>query len=216
MVRNSDRPPEESNSPSPCPTTVCNQANKITTARSKSLPMINKECVEARRLSLGENGINSQNEDGGTELELERLVENEEDENAIRVDIEMPETEEVEPRERQTSMRRFMKTFSKHFSKRKISFKNSLRRNRQPENQESINRNREKKLAYISLYIVWLFIFCHVWKLIPTAFEVLEGHDDENGFVLSPWPKWLPVIEKVSHTLVALNSSLNFLIYAVM
>ena len=35
-----------------------------------------------------------------------------------------------------------------------------------------INKSREKKLAAISLYICWLFIFCHAWKLIPTAYEV--------------------------------------------
>ena len=40
--------------------------------------------------------------------------------------------------------------------------------------QPQINKSKEKKLAAISLYICWLFIFCHAWKLIPTAYEVRE------------------------------------------
>ncbi len=75
--------------------------------------------------------------------------------------------------------------------------------------------NRERRLAYISLYIVWLFIFCHVWKLIPTAYEVVTmsmGRDDKSG----TWPQWVGAIEKVSHTLITLNSSLNFLIYIIL
>ena len=78
----------------------------------------------------------------------------------------------------------------------------------------SFNKNREKKLAYISLYIVWLFIFCHVWKLIPTAYEVIMSQDDV-GMVIANWPWAISVIEKISHTLITVNSSLNFLIYVV-
>ena len=36
----------------------------------------------------------------------------------------------------------------------------------------------ENKLTRISLVIVWMFIFCHVWKLIPTMYEVMEGSAD--------------------------------------
>lgn len=77
-----------------------------------------------------------------------------------------------------------------------------------------VNKSKEKRLAYISLYIVWLFIFCHFWKLIPTAYEVIF-RDDEVGLADFDWPKWIVVIEKTSHTLITINSSLNFLIYVV-
>ena len=80
---------------------------------------------------------------------------------------------------------------------------------------EAINKNREKKLAYVSLYIVWLFIFCHVWKLIPTGYEILMAKDD-IGLEIDTWPGWLDMIEKVSHTLITLNSTLNFFVYLVL
>ena len=67
-------------------------------------------------------------------------------------------------------------------------------------------RRRERRLTRISLSIVWLFLFCHVWKLIPTAYEVFSG-EIESG------PKWLGTVQHVSHALIVLNSSLNFLIY---
>lgn len=80
---------------------------------------------------------------------------------------------------------------------------------------EQINKNREKKLAYVSLYIVWLFIFCHVWKLIPTGYEILMSKD-EVGMEIDDWPGWVEIIEQVSHTLITLNSSLNFFVYLVL
>jgi hypothetical protein len=36
----------------------------------------------------------------------------------------------------------------------------------------------------IALAIVWLFIFCHAWRLIPTIYEALYTSADE-------WPAWL-------------------------
>ena len=36
----------------------------------------------------------------------------------------------------------------------------------------------ENRLTRISLVIVWMFIFCHVWKLIPTMYEALEFFTD--------------------------------------
>ena len=70
--------------------------------------------------------------------------------------------------------------------------------------------------AYISLYIVWLFILCHAWKLLPTAFEVALSNDDVGLETHLGWPVWLEIVEKISHTLITLNSSLNFLIYVIL
>ena len=38
---------------------------------------------------------------------------------------------------------------------------------------ENIARKKESRLTRISLSIVWLFIICHVWKLIPTVYELI-------------------------------------------
>ena len=69
----------------------------------------------------------------------------------------------------------------------------------------------ENRLTRISLCIVWLFIFCHAWKLIPTIYEGLQQSEET-----AKWPKWLSVINDVSHTLIVFNSAVNFLIYAML
>jgi hypothetical protein len=78
-------------------------------------------------------------------------------------------------------------------------------------------KKSERRLAYISLYIVWLFLFCHVWKLIPTVYEVTTSR---NGVQLDEevdeWPWWMSFISGLSHSLITLNSSLNFLIYVIL
>ncbi|TRY77986.1 hypothetical protein TCAL_14009 [Tigriopus californicus] len=114
-------------------------------------------------------------------------------------------------------------------SKRQKSFRNSISevlarhssvlRARRDTNLSShepaINKNREKRMGYISLWIVWLFLFCHIWKLVPTAYEVIMSKDD-IGLEIADWPHWVEIIEKLSHTLITLNSSVNFLIYLVL
>ena len=72
-----------------------------------------------------------------------------------------------------------------------------------------ICRKRETRLTHISLMIVWLFMFCHIWKLIPTLYEVLYGEANFEEL------KWLKHINNISHVLIVLNSSVNFLIYVV-
>ncbi len=76
-----------------------------------------------------------------------------------------------------------------------------LRRSNSP-----VCRRRENRLTRISLCIVWLFLFCHIWKIIPTVYELMYGS-------IEKWPQWLLVIQDVSHALIVLNSSINFLIY---
>ena len=79
---------------------------------------------------------------------------------------------------------------------------------------------KELRLARISICIVWLFIFCHVWKLIPTAYEtfVLEKEADSDSVQdeSKEWPKWLEVINQLTNTLITINSSLNFIIYVLL
>lgn len=88
--------------------------------------------------------------------------------------------------------------------------------------QSSSETRKELRLARISLCIVWLFLFCHVWKLVPTFYSTFlqdsASMDDEDlalGISVI-WPDWLQTIENISHTLITLNSSLNFLIYIVL
>lgn len=38
---------------------------------------------------------------------------------------------------------------------------------------ENLLRKKESRLTRISICIVWLFILCHAWKLIPTIYELL-------------------------------------------
>ena len=75
-----------------------------------------------------------------------------------------------------------------------------LRRSNSP-----VCRRREQRLTRISLTIVWLFLFCQFWKLVPTVYELCYGDDF--------WPEWALFVKHLSHALIVLNSSLNFLIY---
>ena len=75
-----------------------------------------------------------------------------------------------------------------------------LRRSNSP-----VCRRREQRLTRISLTIVWLFLFCQFWKLVPTVYELLYGDDF--------WPDWAHFVKHLSHALIVLNSSVNFLIY---
>ena len=45
----------------------------------------------------------------------------------------------------------------------------------------------ENRLTRISLGIVYLFIICHIWRLIPTVYEALFSEDDN---VISKWPNY--------------------------
>ena len=91
-----------------------------------------------------------------------------------------------------------------HGEKRSTSMGNiRLRRSNSP-----VCRRREKRLTNISVAIVWLFLFCHIWKLVPTTYEVFYGAET--------YPSWMFFIKHLSHALIVLNSSLNFLIYVVL
>ncbi len=84
----------------------------------------------------------------------------------------------------------------------------------------SAETKKELKLARISLCIVWLFLFCHFWKLIPTFYSTFldteQGTEKQQLGISVVWPHWVEVLEELSHTLITLNSSLNFLIYIIL
>jgi hypothetical protein len=70
-------------------------------------------------------------------------------------------------------------------------------------------RSGESRITRIALAIVWLFIFCHAWRLIPTIYEALYNPDEE-------WPTWLVHIQSLSHCFIVFNSAVNFLLYTVL
>ena len=68
----------------------------------------------------------------------------------------------------------------------------------------------EKTLTRISVYIVWMFLGSHVWKIGPNIYEVFHMDDD------SKWPRWMDYFCLVSHLMLVANSSLNFLMYLIL
>ncbi len=70
----------------------------------------------------------------------------------------------------------------------------------------SLLRRGERRLTRIAMAIVWLFLVCHMWKIIPTIFEAVYGTS-------VGWPAWLWKVKDLSHTLIVLNSAVNFLLY---
>ena len=74
-------------------------------------------------------------------------------------------------------------------------------------------KRKENRLTRIALAIVWLFVFCHSWKLVPTVYELIYS---EDGTEMSVWPRWLLRVKHLSHSLITLNSAVNFLIYSVL
>ena len=86
---------------------------------------------------------------------------------------------------------------------------------RSPNRQPSLYARRffyknEKTLTRISVYIVWMFLGSHVWKIGPNIYEVF--HMDESG----KWPRWMDYFCLVSHLMLVANSSLNFLMYLIL
>ena len=77
----------------------------------------------------------------------------------------------------------------------------------------NVMRKQENRLTRISLGIVSLYIVCHFWRVLPTAYEALYS---EDGTVLSHWPSWLIHVYHLSHTLIVTNSAINFLLYVVL
>ena len=66
----------------------------------------------------------------------------------------------------------------------------------------------EKSLTRVSIYIVWIFLATHFWKMIPNIYEA--WHWGDTGQI---WPKWLDYVALMSHLAIVINSTLNFLVY---
>ena len=105
---------------------------------------------------------------------------------------------------------------TRHMNSRKIS-RSSNSTSMSTGNFTSIHnlqsRKQEDRLSRISVGIVSLYIICHIWRIVPTAYEAMYS---EEGFLLSKWPTWLIHIYHLSHLLIVTNSSINFLIYVVL
>lgn len=77
------------------------------------------------------------------------------------------------------------------------------------EGRSTLLRRGENRITRIALAIVWLFLFCHSWKLVPTFYELIYS-SSEN------WPSWLMHVNDLSHSFIVLNSAVNFLLYTVL
>lgn len=77
---------------------------------------------------------------------------------------------------------------------------------------KSFWRRSENRITRIALAIVWLFLFCHMWKLVPTMYEAIHG--EASG--TNEWPRWLMHVHDVSHSLIVFNSAVNFLLYTIL
>ena len=64
------------------------------------------------------------------------------------------------------------------------------------------SESRVSRLARISVLIVVIFIFCHSLKILPSLLEIL-------GYP----PELIPGVLPVSHLLLTINCSVNFLVY---
>lgn len=107
----------------------------------------------------------------------------------------------------QSSLRR---NISRHRHQRRSSSNGGVQ---YVDQSASLMRKQENRLTRISLGIVSLYIICHIWRILPTAYEALYS---EDGTLLSKWPNWLIHVYHLSHTLIVTNSAINFLLYVVL
>lgn len=70
-------------------------------------------------------------------------------------------------------------------------------------------RRGENRITRIAIAIVWLFLFCHFWRLVPTFYEAVHASH-------SNWPAWLMHVHDISHSLIVFNSAVNFLLYTLL
>jgi len=76
-------------------------------------------------------------------------------------------------------------------------------------------RKREVHLALISVYIAIICLCCHLLRIIPTIWEVLQRVDSEQKTGLET-PDWLYLLLPLMNLSLAVTSSSNFYIYWVM
>ena len=79
---------------------------------------------------------------------------------------------------------------------------------------KSFLRRGENRITRIALAIVWLFLCCHIVKVVPTFYAAVYS---SNFFGSSEdWPPWLRHINDLSHLLIVFNSAVNFLLYTLL
>ena len=71
----------------------------------------------------------------------------------------------------------------------------------------------EINLARTLIVVVLVFLICQSVKLIPDVYEVVACPGDPQEECQSPI--WIEAIIDISHLLLAINSSINFIIYTV-
>ena len=69
-------------------------------------------------------------------------------------------------------------------------------------------RTKEARITRIALGIVSLYLLCHIWRLVPTVYEVIYGSEKH--------PVWIKHLTGFSHNMIVLNSAINFLLYLVL
>ena len=69
-------------------------------------------------------------------------------------------------------------------------------------------RTKEARLTRIGLGIVSLYVLCHIWRLVPTIYELIYGSENH--------PIWYKHMTGFSHNMIVLNSAINFLLYLVL
>jgi len=79
-------------------------------------------------------------------------------------------------------------------------------------------RKREVHLALISVYIAIICFFCHLLRIIPTIWEVLQRVETERKSIPPSLdqPDWLFVLLPLINLSLTITSSSNFYIYWVM
>ena len=76
--------------------------------------------------------------------------------------------------------------------------------------QNQSSNHSDTTMATLLFSIVIIFLVCHSPKLVLNIYEGIQMvRDDEPNF----WPEWANVLSMVSHLLLAINSSINFVIY---
>merc|ERR1711892_431904 len=77
-------------------------------------------------------------------------------------------------------------------------------------NSVSVHHRRDNTMATLLSSIVVVFLFCHSIKLITNSFEAYQMIYYGQ---LMDLPLWADVISKINHFMLAVNASINIIIY---
>merc|ERR1719499_739678 len=78
--------------------------------------------------------------------------------------------------------------------------------------QASSLRRREVILSRISIYIAFVFLFCHSVRVVPNAYELVTTYTKAEDELLS-FPGWVLRFVNLSNLLVTFACSVSFYIY---